>query len=77
MQTQLFDVAYDSDSATLCVEFQTGAMYEYYGVPAPIANELMMTSARFTYYNSNIRNNYLCQKFPAVPVHKLNFIEAA
>ena len=51
-------VGYDAQSQTLEIEFQSGAVYEYLGVPREVHQELMSTESKGQYFNSEIRDDY-------------------
>jgi tyrosyl-tRNA synthetase len=52
-------IGYDSNSKTLEVEFQSGAVYQYYDVPENIYAELMNTNSYGGFFVSLIKDNYL------------------
>jgi KTSC domain-containing protein len=51
-------VGYDSDSSTLEIEFVSGAIYQYYGVPHTVYEELMGAESHGRYFVGNIRNDF-------------------
>ena len=51
-------VGYDSDTQTLEVEFCTGSIYQYYGVPEKIHRGLMQAASKGSYLNQHIRSSY-------------------
>ena len=51
-------VGYDAQSQTLEIEFQSGAVYEYLGVPREVHQELMSAESKGQYFNSEIRDDY-------------------
>jgi hypothetical protein len=53
---------YDPERALLEVEFHSGAMYRYEGVPAGVYQELLAAESHGRYFNQNIRNRYLTVK---------------
>ena len=53
---------YDPEKALLEVEFHSGAMYRYGGVPARVYQELLAAESHGRYFNQNIRNRYLTVK---------------
>ncbi|OMF40338.1 KTSC domain-containing protein [Paenibacillus peoriae] len=55
-------VAYDADSSTLYVRFNSGATYSYSGVPQSEYNGLMSASSHGTYLNAHIKGSYPYQK---------------
>ena len=54
----LRSVGYDEASKTLEVEFTSGGVYEYYGVPAEAYKELLAASSHGRYFLANIRDVY-------------------
>lgn len=46
------------DNLTLEIEFNSGSIYQYSGVPANIHTALMAASSHGTYFNANIKNIY-------------------
>jgi hypothetical protein len=51
-------VGYDKDSSTLEIEFASGGVYRYYGVPPSVHEALMAAGSHGRYFVGNIRNNY-------------------
>lgn len=51
-------IGYDSDSSILEVEFITGRVYQYSGVPDSEYEGLMNASSHGTYLNAHIKGNY-------------------
>jgi hypothetical protein len=56
--SNLASVGYDEDSATLEVEFKSGAIYRYYNVPSFEYERLMAASSHGIYFNANIKDKY-------------------
>ena len=54
--SNLYSVDYDSLSATLIIEFNSGAIYQYYGVPEAIFKGLMAASKKGHYFATFIRH---------------------
>ncbi|WP_396588633.1 KTSC domain-containing protein [Bermanella sp. R86510] len=55
-------IGYDSDSETLEVEFSNGGLYQYFGVPAYVYDELMSASSHGGYLASNVKGIYSYSK---------------
>lgn len=53
--SNLASVGYDKDSSTLEVEFQNGAIYQYFGVPEIEYSGLMKAASKGSYLNQNIK----------------------
>ena len=51
-------VGYDPQSQTLEVEFLSGAVYQYYGVPDPVHDQMMEAPSKGRFLNMYIRDNY-------------------
>jgi KTSC domain len=51
-------VAYDPRSHTLEVEFRTGRVYDYFGVPKSEYRALLNAPSLGSYFNRKIRNRY-------------------
>lgn len=52
-------IGYDESQNVLQIEFNNGRLYEYYGVPPYVFNELLGAGSKGTYANQNIYKNYL------------------
>ncbi len=55
-------IGYDDSSQTLEVEFNNNSIYQYFGVPAQIHDELMNAGSKGQYLNNNIKKSYPCSK---------------
>jgi len=55
--SNLVAVGYDSNSATLRVQFKSG-VYDYYHVPAPVYQGLLNAGSKGSYHHDNIKNVY-------------------
>ncbi len=56
--SNISSIGYDADSQVLEIEFNSGAVYEYSGVPAGEHAGLMNADSKGTYFNANIKNRY-------------------
>jgi hypothetical protein len=56
--TNIRAAGYDEDSQTLEVEFNSGLVYQYAGVPASEYEGLMNADSKGKYLNANIKNRY-------------------
>jgi hypothetical protein len=65
--TTLAAVAYGGSSQLLCLEFRSGAIYCYFGVPAPIHQGLLSAPSKGSYFNRNIRGRSPFQKLTSDP----------
>jgi hypothetical protein len=60
--TNLRSVGYDPSSATLEIEFNSGGIFKYSGVPAPVHDSLLSSGSLGRYFSSYIRDVYPCVK---------------
>ena len=51
-------IGYDERSQTLEVEFKSGAVYQYFGVPDAVYRELMSASSQGQYLARTIKGAY-------------------
>jgi hypothetical protein len=51
-------IAYLDPQALLAVEFRSGAIYHYRGVPAVTYGELLLAESKGAYFNQHIRNRF-------------------
>ncbi len=51
-------VGYDPQTQTLEVEFMNGTIYQYYGVPENIYDQMMVEQSKGRFLNTYIRNQY-------------------
>jgi len=56
--TTMRSVGYDARSRILEIEFDSGAVYQYVGVPARIYEELRRAESKGRYFNNEIRDCY-------------------
>jgi hypothetical protein len=56
--SNLSAVGYNSFQMILEIEFNDGAIYQYFGVPQGIYASLMAASSHGKYFHAHIRNNY-------------------
>jgi KTSC domain len=56
--TSLNAATYQEQSAFLELEFRSGAIYRYLGVPAPVYQELLRSESKGRYFNQHIRNRF-------------------
>jgi hypothetical protein len=50
--------SYDIETETLQIQFHSGKVYTYDGVPASVYNGLLEASSPGQYFNANIKNIY-------------------
>jgi len=55
-------VGYDADSSTLEIEFNSGGLYQYQGVPQSEYDAFMNAGSKGKYFHANIKNGYPCIK---------------
>lgn len=51
-------IGYDAEISTLEIEFNTGSVYQYHGVPQEVFDSLMQAASKGIYFNANIKNSY-------------------
>ena len=51
-------LAYDDAHEVLQLEFRSGAVYRYFGIPAPVYEALTSDPSKGRYFNRAIRGNY-------------------
>ena len=56
--SDLSAVGYDFASETLTIEFNSGGLYEYYGVPQNIYEGLMSASSKGKFFHRFIKDSY-------------------
>ena len=56
--TNLHSVGYDERRETLEVQFLNGRVYQYYGVPASIHEQLMQAASKGQFFNAHIKRSY-------------------
>ncbi len=56
--TNLQSVGYDEGTQTLEVQFVSGRVYQYYGVPENMHTQLMRAASKGQFFNTYIRNSY-------------------
>jgi hypothetical protein len=56
--TTLATVGYDDASSILELEFQSGANYQYFGVPAAMHQGLLDAPSKGSYFNQFIRGHF-------------------
>jgi hypothetical protein len=56
--TSLSAATYQEQSASLELEFRSGAIYRYIGVSAQVYQELLHSESKGRYFNHHIRNRF-------------------
>ena len=56
--TTLATIAYDGAGQLLQLEFRSGAVYQYFGVPATVHQELWRANSKGRHFNRAIRGSY-------------------
>jgi lysyl-tRNA synthetase class 2 len=57
---------YDETSATLTINFTTGRIYAYFGVPPEIAAAFDIALSKGRFFNERIRDHYRCRELDPV-----------
>ncbi|MGH9891236.1 MAG: KTSC domain-containing protein [bacterium] len=52
----IVSVGYDAASQTLEIEFRSGRVYQYFGVPEHVYSGLMGAASRGNYFDTHIRD---------------------
>ena len=52
----VISIGYDERTQTLEIEFGSGRVYQYYGVPDRIHDEIMQAPSKGQFFNTYIRN---------------------
>jgi hypothetical protein len=60
--SNLASVGYDSHAAILEIEFNSGSVYQYYGVPTAIHEGLMSADSHGRFFHAYIRDVYQYQR---------------
>lgn len=60
--SNLSAVGYNSFQMILEIEFNDGAVYQYFGVPQNVYYGLMSATSHGKYFHAYIRNNYRCSR---------------
>ncbi len=55
-------VGYEPATLTLEIEFHSGAVYRYLGVPERVYHELLAADSKGTYFVEAIRDSYPCAR---------------
>jgi hypothetical protein len=58
-------IAYDHARAILQLEFRSGAVYQYFGVPSESYQQLLQAESYGAYFNRHIRNFFTHALLPA------------
>ena len=56
--SNLRSVGYDEFLLVLEIEFKSGAVYRYYGVPSEVHHELINAESVGKYFNANVKSKY-------------------
>ncbi|MEQ8228166.1 MAG: KTSC domain-containing protein [Rhodospirillales bacterium] len=56
--SNIASIGYDEPSQTLEVEFLNGTIYQYYGIPQNVHDQLMQAGSKGRFLNTYIKNAY-------------------
>lgn len=56
--SDIASIGYDEDNQILEVEFNSGSVYQYSGVPSSEYNGIMNADSKGKYLHANIKNRY-------------------
>jgi len=59
--SQIRSVGYDPAEHVLEIEFHSGGIYRYFGVPAEVHAALLRARSRGKYFEAHIKGAYLCE----------------
>jgi len=62
MSSNLRSVGYDRDAAELEIEFESGGVYRYSGVPSYVYLGLMNAASKGSYHHDYIRDRFPCRR---------------
>lgn len=54
----IVSIGYDPEAETLEVEFGSGRVYQYYGVPSKLHEQIMQAPSKGQFLNTHIKNFY-------------------
>jgi hypothetical protein len=60
--SNMLSVGYDPATRTLEVQFHSGGIYQYSGVPDAIHLGLMGAASKGAYFQANIKDRYPCKQ---------------
>jgi len=60
--SDLRSVGYDGTLKILEIEFNSGGVYQYFGVPEHIYLQLMSAASHGTFFHENIKDNFPCRR---------------
>ena len=60
--SNIASIGFDSNSGTLEVEFRTGAVYAYDGVPPAVHAGLMSAASHGKYLSANVKDRYTVRR---------------
>jgi hypothetical protein len=55
-------IDYDATVSRLTIAFVSGRVYDYYAVPAAVADALQHAPSQGAFFNQNIRDRYPCRE---------------
>jgi hypothetical protein len=62
ISSELHSVGYDDANRLLEVEFRTGGVYHYFGVPRQAYDALMTAASKGRFFNTQIKPAYPCMR---------------
>ena len=58
LSSMIASLGYEADTSTLEVEFNSGAVWQYYDVPESIYHDLMNSDSLGKFFHSSIKRQY-------------------
>ena len=56
--SSVLSIGYDAQTQTLEIEFVTGRVYQYYGVPDHLYEQIMRAESKGQFFNTYIKDAY-------------------
>lgn len=58
VSSNIDSIGYDDSSQTLEIEFNNGAIYQYFDVPQKVFDDLLASDSHGKYFSANIKGHY-------------------
>lgn len=63
--TMIDRVAYDDETAMLCISFRGTGAYHYFDVPAELFDGFRRAGSAGSFFNEHIKDRFRCERDPA------------
>lgn len=57
-------IAYDEETARLCIAFRETGKYVYYGVPSDLYEAFCKAASPGTFFNAHVKDHFRCERDP-------------